>query len=232
MPFTTLEIHTTLVAEGSFTHAVPVEWFWGQTERLDGFAAMERFETLRMLTPTAQLLYACAHAMLQHGGRHTSLRWLYDLDRLIRVYAGRIDWELFLAQAGSFAWGSAASAAFAEIVRLFDTPIPQHVLDDLSKHSDRNTERVAILQETPATHTLEEYQKLKSLNGYGRFKLILALTIPSPAYMRWRYGLRTSWALPGYYLYRWWGIFKDALSTVVHLIQKSRMGKKQPQKAA
>lgn len=231
IPFSTLELHSTLVAEGSFTHAVPVDWFWSQTEPIIGLSSTRAIPRLLMLTPTAQVLYACAHAMLQHGGRNTSLRWLYDLDRLICVYAKRIDWDLLLAQAQVFEWSSAAFAALSQVVRLFDTPVPQNVIEDLSKQPDRNTERVRDMQEQPATHILEEYQKLKSLNGYARFRFIMALAIPSPAYMRWRYGLRSAWALPGYYLYRWWGILKDALSTVVHLIQKSRMGKRQPQKA-
>jgi len=177
-----------------------------------------------MLTPTAQVLYASAHAMLQHGGRNTSLRWLYDLDRLFRVYPERIDWNLLLSQARIFEWSSAVSAALSQTVALFGTPIPQKVLADLSKHSDRNMKRVATMQNQPATHTLEEYQKLKSLNGYGRFKLVLALIAPGPAYMRWRYGLKTSWVLPAWYLFRWWGIFKDAVQTVIELMQKSRPG--------
>jgi hypothetical protein len=221
LPYTTLELHTTLVAEGSFTHAVPVDWFWSQTEPLPGMHPDRKINNLLMLTPTAQVLYACAHAMLQHGGRNTSLRWLYDLDRLIRVYAERerLDWDLLLSQARRFEWGSAASAALSEVVDTFDTPVPQKVLDDLSRHADRNTERVAALQKPPATHTLEEYQKWKALSWRGRIRLVLALIAPSPAYMRWRYGLRSAWALPAYYLYRWWGIFKDAIRTVIRLRQ-------------
>jgi hypothetical protein len=224
VPFTTLELHHSLVAEKSFTYAVPVDWFWSQTEPMEAFSSERRIENLRMLTPTAQVLYACAHAMLQHGARNTSLRWYYDLDRLIRIYAGRMDWDLLLSQARIFEWSSAASAALAQTTALFGTPIPQKVLDDLPRHFDRNTKRVAMMQDRPATHTLEEYQKLKSLNGYGRFKLILALIVPGPAYMRWRYGLRSVWALPVYYLFRWWGILKDAIQTVIELMQKSRPG--------
>jgi len=43
-----------------------VDWFWSQTELLGG-ASQARFENLRMLSPAAQILYAAAHAMLQHG---------------------------------------------------------------------------------------------------------------------------------------------------------------------
>jgi hypothetical protein len=219
-PFTVLELHTTLVAEETFTHAVPVDWFWSQTEPLQSLGGRNDHPHLLMLTPTAQLLYACAHAMLQHGGRYTSLHWLYDLDRLVQVYADRLDWDLFLAQAQAFAWSSAALAALSESVSLFETPVPPAVLDRLSHTSDRNAERVAALQSAPATHTLEEYQKLQALNWTGKLRLILALVIPAPAYMRWRYGLNTYWTLPAWYIYRWWEILKDALRTMLLVAQK------------
>ncbi len=58
-------------------------------------------DNLLMLTPTAQLLYACAHAMLQHGGRNASLRWMYDLDLLMTVYAETLDWDLLCPRRSS-----------------------------------------------------------------------------------------------------------------------------------
>jgi hypothetical protein len=176
---------------------------------------------LFMLTPTAQVLYAASHAMLQHGGKKAPLRWFYDLDRLIRFYAGRLDWDLLLSQARIFEWGSALEAALSKTVACFGTPIPEHVLTSLSGISDRHQKLVALKQIQPATHVLEERQQLLSLKGYARFRLLLALIVPSPVYMRWRYRLKTSWAVPAYYVLRWWGILKDALHTVIVLIKRS-----------
>lgn len=215
-PFTVLELHYSLLAERSFSYAVPVDWFWTQTEPMKGF------DNLLMLSPTAQVLYASAHAMLQHGARNTSLRWFYDLDRLIRVHARRMDWELLLAQARQFEWGSAVSAALSQTVKFFGTPVPGHVLGGLSGISDRNTDLLTIYQGQPATHTLEEYQKLKFLSWQARIRMVLALIVPSPAYMRWRYGLKNYWILPAYYPYRWWGILKDGIQTLIALLQKNR----------
>ncbi len=264
----TLELHHSLVADKTFSYAVPVDWFWEQTEplrsrvkitsRFQGSRAVAplalparasvravssptadgntevvftqvlntssktRFENLLMLTPVAQVLYAASHAMLQHGGQNTPLRWYYDLDQLIRFYGERMDWDLLLSQAKTFEWGSALDAALSQTSAYFDTPVPARVRASLSESSDRHRGLVALKQIRPATHILEEQQKLLSLNWYGRFRLVLALIAPSPAYMRWRYQLKSAWVLPAYYLFRWGVILKDAVRTVILSLGRGR----------
>jgi hypothetical protein len=222
-----LELHHSLVSDRSFVYSVPVDWFWEQTEPLSG-PSQARFESLSVLTPPAQVLYAASHAMLQHGGKNAPLRWFYDLDRLILLYAGRIDWDSLLSQAKKFEWSSALDAALSQTYMYFHTPIPDHVRASLAEQSDRHEKLVALLQNKPATHILEERQKMLSLNGYGRFRLALALFAPSPAYMRWRYQLKSSWLVPVYYLVRWAGILKDVVLTVVSMTRTSEVLKKTP----
>jgi hypothetical protein len=224
-PYTMLEIHHTLVAEESFYHAVPVDWFWSQIEPMKELSAEIDTAPVCMLAPTAQAIYACAHAMLQHGGRYASLRWLYDIDRLIFVYAGRIDWDLLLRQARRFEWGSAVSAALSQARAFFGTPVPGNILEALAGEMDRNSDRVITLQDPPLTHTFEEYQKLKSLDLHARLRLAWALVAPAPAYMRVRYGLKSNWLLPAWYFYRWWGILKDAVKTLWLLTQERVLSK-------
>jgi hypothetical protein len=157
--------------------------------------------------------------MLQHGGINAPLRWFYDLDRLIRSYAGHMDWGLLLSRAFIFEWGSALEAALSKSIACFNTPIPENVLTSLKERSDRHRQIVALKQIHPATHILEVRRDLLSLNWYGRLRLVLARVFPSPAYMRWRYQLKVSWLLPTYYLFRWWVILKDALHTIIVLLQ-------------
>jgi hypothetical protein len=216
-PFTQLELHNSLLVNKSFTYAAPVDWFWEQAEPLCSSLSQPKLETLRMLTPNAQLLYGAAHIMLKHGGREATLRWLYDLDCLIRFYAerGRMDWDLILQQARAFQWSSALDAALSQTQGYFNSPIPSKVLAHLSGARDQHRNLIAQKQAKPATRILEEYQELLTRKWYGRVILILGLLAPSPAYMRWRYGLKTYRALPLWYLYRWWGIFKDAIYTVI-----------------
>jgi hypothetical protein len=140
------------------------------------------------------------------------------------VNADRLDWELFLSQAEEFEWSSAALAAFFEVTSLFGTPIPEAILVSLAAQSDQNTGRITEMQHQAATHTLEEYQKFKSLKGRGRVKLVLGLVFPGPSYIRWRYGVKQLWTLPFWYLYRWWGIFMDTIRTVGLLVQKEHPG--------
>jgi len=215
----TVELHRSLVADRSFTYAVPVDWFWEQTEPLGEPLAGQSL-ALRMLTPTAQVLYGSAHAMLQHGSHNTPLLWYYDLDLLIRSYASKIDWDLLVAQARKFEWGSALDLALARTHALFNTPIPEAVLIRLAGQIDRHKGLVEQKRNPAGTHTLEELEKLRSLNFYARCRLFGALLAPRPAYMRWRYNLKSLWLLPFYYLFRWWGILKDGVITANHLIQR------------
>ena len=223
-PFVVIELHNSLLVNKSFTYAVPVDWFWEQTERLDS-SSLVVHENLGMLTPTAQLLYAAGHAVLKHGGRNTALRWYFDLDRLIRFFDLRMDWDLFLKQAEAFQWGSALDVALSETYKYFNTPIPNHVLAALSQTVDSHRNLIARKDIQTSSRILEEYQNLLARNWFGRFILLLGLVMPGPAYMRWRYGLKSNWGLPLWYLYRWWGIFKDMLQTLFVLFHNIKFSR-------
>jgi hypothetical protein len=219
LPFA-LEIHHSLVADKTYVYAAPVDWFWTQTEPLTGTEIEIRFGALRMLSPEAQLLYAASHAMLQHGGGRSPLRWFYDIDLLVRHYHARLDWDLLLNQARIFAWGSALAAALQQTGEYFETPLPAEVRSGLPALSDRHQALVRQKQTRAATHTLLEYQKFQTLDWNARFRFVLALAFPAPAYMRWRYGFQSSWLLPWYYLWRMAGILKDALYTLFALARQ------------
>jgi hypothetical protein len=220
-PFTNLELHYTLIGEETIQYAVPIDWFWTQTVSLDRSAALTdwKMDNLLILTPTAQLLYACAHVMLQHGGRNASLRWMYDLDRLVRVNSEQIDWKLLLDQARKFEWGSAVNAVLSELESVFHTPVPPAILEAFSTCTDGNAKRIVEMHAFPGTHTMEEYQKLKSLRLKGKIKLVMGLVTPSPGYMRWRYGVTKNRDLLYWYFYRWYIIAKDGFRTILHLIK-------------
>jgi hypothetical protein len=204
-----------------------VDWFWTQTEKLE-YPFHVPHDNLFMLTPTAQLLFAAAHAMLQHGGEQAYLIWFYDIDQIIRQYDTRIDWNLLVAQATLFNWGSALKAALDQTNVYFDTPIPQEVQVNLAQQTDKHANVVIQKQTRPATLFLEEVQSLRSLNAYARARVIIALVFPTPAYMRGRYRLKSPWQLPTYYFIRWWGILKNMYETARIQFKKHSVAKIYP----
>ena len=219
---TVIEIHHSLVAGKNFAYAVPVEWFLGQAQPLS-VQSDGKYRNLLVLSPPAQVLFAASHAMLQHGGKDSPLRWYYDLDQIIRFYSPQLDWNLLLKQAKMFKWGTALSAAISQTCIYFSTPVPEHVLDVLSRMDDENRQWVEARKHRPSTHILDEVQNLQALNWAGRFVILFGLVVPSPAYMRWRYSFKTNWLLPYYYLIRWWGIVKDAGRTLLALFKHSSL---------
>jgi hypothetical protein len=217
MPFTMLELHNSLLADTSFTYAVPVEWFWEQTKPVSHSQVGENLEQLYILSPEAQLLYLAAHAMLKHGSRSAPLRWFYDLDLLVRFYSADINWDLILRQARLFQWSSSLYAALAQTHDYFNTRVPEQVLSTLSESRDRHGELILAKGNVPSTRVLEERQGLMERKWFGKIIVIFGLLFPSPAYMRWRYGLKSFWNLPVWYLYRWWSIVKDTSKTFMDL---------------
>jgi hypothetical protein len=225
--FLYLDLHKNLIANQIYTYAVHKDWFWNQIESFSvkpffGSLMPEfRFQHLGMLTPMAQLLHSAAHAILQHGDRNSPLLWFYDLDRLLRVYAERMDWDLLIDRAMEFQWGSVLYDAFSQTHSYFNTPIPDFVYSKLSKQSDGYKNLIVLKKNNPETLLIDEGQELMALKGWVRFRLALVLIAPAPAYMRWRYQFKTSWKLPVYYLLRWWRIFEDAVRTVIVLLRRS-----------
>ncbi len=215
-----VEIHRSLVGSQAFRYAAPMDWFWEQTRPLND----PRFPGALTLSPAAQTLYAAAHAVLQHGESGAPLRWFADIDRLIRAHADEAFWETALRQAQAFEWDAALNAALRIARETFATPVPQSVLNELAESANRSLtkKRAKEMETAPLTRTLAELRKASALTLGGKMRLMLALAFPSPAYMRWRYGLKTLWLLPISYLRRWRSIATDGLRTALALLKKVR----------
>lgn len=213
-----LDLHKGLVTE-STSIVSSLDWFWNQTETLD-CPGQRRYENTLMLTPTAQVLFAVEHAMLAHDGMGASLVSFYDLDRLIHFYDKRIDWDILHFQARLFEWDSALKVALAQTIAYFDTPIPPNVQESLAQYTNLPDKIIGKKPTVPDSPLLEKYRRLLSLKWKIRLIYIMALVIPTPAYMRWRYEINSTWQLPRYYLFRWWSILKDAFKTSLLILSK------------
>jgi hypothetical protein len=220
-----LELHWTFhwTIVGRKRDSIP--WFWTQTEPLI-FPAPQSFVSpapVLTFTPTAHLLYLCAHLMLQHGEARSGLRWFYDIYLLVEREGQRIQWDEVVARAGEFHWAPAVYAALEGTRNRFrgslaeegDTWLPPGVLEALAGASGlKASQFVARRADRLRTRATGVVTVASALSPRARLRFLLAHAIPSPAYMRWRYRPCPAWLWPFYYFYRWLDILREGLTSL------------------
>ena len=216
-----LELHKALISTQAFRYAVPMDWFWQNLETcvLWGNNPISGTQNdVYILNPTANLLFLAAHLMLQHGGENVSLRWLLDLQRLVKYRGDEIDWQALITQANLFGWSSALGAALEAVNGCFATPLPEGLISSLQAQMSTNDAIVHLKAEHAPTRLMQVWKILRSLNWQGRIRLMIAKVIPSPAFLRWRYRPQPVWIWPFYYIYRWFDIARDGWQTIISMI--------------
>ena len=229
-----VELHWTLIGGQHDWRSPSLPWFWQQTEewRMEMETGVQspisnlqpptsssqseiRNLQFEILTPTAHLLYLCAHLMLQHGEARSALRWFYDIHLLIEREGQRIQWDEVVARAREFRWAPAVYAALEGARDRFGTRLPPDVLETLDEASDAQASRlVARRANSLQTRATGVVAAASSLSPGARLRLLLAIALPSPAYMRWRYKPRPAWLWPLCYFYRWLDILHEGLTTM------------------
>ena len=228
-----VELHWTLLSHKHDRYSPSLPWFWQQTEPFpnpQSPISNLQYQTsnfkpptsIFQLTPTAHLLYLCAHLMLQHGEARSSLRWFYDIHLLATREGQRIDWDELVLRAQEFHWAAALHAALAGTAARFATPLPAGFLESLIDGVDPRDQALVQRKTRPQTRWQSTSDQLASLSWRARLRLLLAIAIPCPAYVRWRYKPRPAWLWPLCYPYRWFDILCEGLTTLWK-IGKGRM---------
>ncbi|MCA9909238.1 MAG: nucleotidyltransferase family protein, partial [Anaerolineae bacterium] len=101
----------------------PTPWIWDQAVVSDDGALT--------LASEALLLYLCAHAALQHGDQEATLKHYLDIHLLIS--ARSFDWDTVIAQAVALRWALATEHSLCKVSELFDTRIPDPVIESLRR---------------------------------------------------------------------------------------------------
>ena len=204
-----VELHWNLIGGEANRYRPRIVWFWEQAEmaNLSDVQAM-------VLKPTAHLLYMAAHLALKHGEANSPLRWFYDIHLLVEQEGQRIQWDELVARAREFGWAPALHVALAGTVARFATPLQIGLLESLVNVGDPRDQALIRRKTRSQTRWESTVDSLASLSWRARLHLLMALAIPSPAYMRWRYKPRPSWLWPLYYPYRWFDILRGGLSTL------------------
>ncbi len=125
-PQPALHIHWNLintVLPVSLTHPrVDLDALWKESVPLTAHPS------LRVLTPTHQIIY-CAYHHLKHS--FDRLIRLHDLDKTIRYYQDSIDWSEVLNETHRFNLARTVYYPFHLAKRVLATPIPDPVMDSL-----------------------------------------------------------------------------------------------------
>jgi len=196
---TLLEIHWGLLDSPHYQRVLDMAWFWRTAlpVRIGGA------DTL-ILGAEAQLLHLCAHLTLHHAGE--GVLWRHDIAEVVHAYRERLDWGLLLAQAQAFDLVLPVQGLLKEIAAQWQAPIPGEILQRLADLRPSPAEvRVYTRLTVPARPVAQRfYADLASMPGWRpRLRYALTNLLPSPAYMRQRYGFRQAWLLPLFYLYRY-----------------------------
>ncbi|MCC7208728.1 MAG: nucleotidyltransferase family protein [Anaerolineae bacterium] len=192
-----LEVHWSLLCGGGqLLDRAGHDWFWSQTQTLDGAPRWQAFR------PEAQLLHLCAHAMLHHGLAHIGLLHFFDLDRVIS--AGPLDWGVIVDQADRFGWTFAVGEALRRARDVFGAPVPDSVLRELAARQSGDEERCRVLLLEGKGSQWEGMRRfLARLSWREKLAYALRTAIPPRAYMRNRYAVPAGRAVWPFYLHRW-----------------------------
>ena len=202
--FLSVEIHSDLI--GHPTHLIgrfPLADWWQRA-----VTKVWHTHTIHLLDPAAALLHTAVHQMYQHRGK-LRLRWLLDLDQLVRgqpdYHLTAADWQRVIAEASLAGVLPALQSALQLCQTWFNTPLPELALDLLNHPSDPQQqaffEQVAVPQRSSAGKVWVDLKGMSTARA--RFIHLRQKLLPSPNYMRERYQIPSPLLLPFYYLMRW-----------------------------
>lgn len=193
-----LDVHWRLLDSPFYQRELAMEWFWdgARVQSLGGPSAL----TLR---PEALLLHLCAHLMLHHRG--AGLLWWNDIAELLHVEGGVIDWDQVFVRSRDSQLLLPMREALTRLATEWHASIPAETLRRFAAAPPSQTEVDLFARLSDgATAGQRFWTDLRGMSSW-RQGLHFARTnlLPSPAYMRDRYGIRRRWLLPLYYPYRW-----------------------------
>lgn len=206
-----LELHYGLIGlRSKILPAHALTWFWTQTRPLecDGIQ-------FTAFMPEAELLYLCAHAILQHGETEFLLHRYLDLHLLIEKNPS-LDWNLILERAAELHWTYAVQRALEITHAYFGTILPENLLNELQTRArGENDQHIGLFVAPDATRLEATQSFMRAMTFAEKWKWFWSSLFPTPAYMRWRYKIRAGRQVPFFYFYRWFVILRDVLQTML-----------------
>ncbi len=155
----------------------------------------------RALCPPHALLLACMHRaahLYADGGDGNRLIWLHDIHLLASAMTTR-EWQRFREMCLATQMRQVCLDAFAATRRAFATALPSALLEELAA-SPRRELSAEYLDASRLRILMTDLRALASWRD--RMTLLREACFPDADYVLARYGTRTRWALPWWYLRR------------------------------
>ncbi|MHB1318035.1 MAG: nucleotidyltransferase family protein [Anaerolineae bacterium] len=209
-----VELHWHILDVPYYLRRVPMAWFWENTQ-----AQTVAGLSFRVLNAEANVLYLSAHLALHHAFR--GLHSLLDLALLIVRTGAGLNWAKVIEAARRFELISALRETLDHLAEAWPSlPLdePRRQLATLTP-TRMDARLYRLLTSESRTPTLQFYASLSSIPGlFAKARYVAMHLLPQPAYMRRRYGFRSNWQLPFWYLYR----LADGLWRLARTVVRSR----------
>lgn len=193
-----VELHWHILDVPYYLQSIPMDWFWHNTEVLSLAG-----QTFQVLNPQANLIYLPAHLALHH--QFHGLHSLLDLALLIVRQQHRLDWEALAATARDFDLLVALRATLERLAECWPSLPVEEARRRLNAVEPSETDQRLFRLLTAGARNVPQhvYTTLLSLPGLAaRARFVWVNVFPQATYMMRRYGFRSRWHLPYWYLYR------------------------------
>ena len=191
-----VEVHWHVVDLPYYNQRIPIGWFWDRTRTVDLYGS-----SIRILSPTAQVMHLCAHLAIHHGG--DGLLWLYDLALLLARNSTEIEWNQVVEATRTFGLALAVRRVLAAVRDAWDVDIPadaRQQLEGLQASAGERVAYTAMAARQTGAGPLWDGIFAPELRLNGRYWL--QALFPSREYMRKRYRPAHDLILPLYYACR------------------------------
>ncbi|MEZ4863079.1 MAG: nucleotidyltransferase family protein [Caldilineaceae bacterium] len=196
-------------------------WARAMTTNLAGTAC-------QTLAPTDQLLYVCLHAAYHHSFQQ-GVRFLCDLDAIVRRWGPALDWDSIQTQARQQGWRPGLYLTLYLAHTLLAAPIPQQVLHALQP-SGFNQEIVRLARQHMFAAEEDEpklspafVRMVEHSSGWARGKVLLErLFLPKHMLARLNRVSPDSYRIYGYYPRHYLGMVSRYLHHLGRLCRGDR----------
>jgi hypothetical protein len=188
-----VEPHWT-IAYPPFANQIDMTAVWDQCVR----TRVLGIDTWR-LAAADLFLHLCWHVI--HHGNRAPLLWWYELDRVLRMQTGGLDWSHVVDVARSIQPMSVGDV-LRGLRECFHSPVPAGVVPRLTERLKRPKLSCRIAGASRG-YAREELGQLFALSGVlAKCRYALGLLFPSPTFMRLRYKISGRWQLGFWYVRR------------------------------